>query len=113
MFMPLDDLQPKVRDAKHGIDRRSLVAVSLPARMHQQRLAEDPHGDERSELAHAVAFEGGRRPTEFSILKFEPELYPRLYHPRADSIEACLRFKSAELAATPRSARRGPGGLRV
>lgn len=53
-----------------------------------------------------------RPPTDVIIPNFEPELYPRLRHSRADSVGANLRFKNAELAAIPRYARRGPGGLR-
>ena len=53
-----------------------------------------------------------RPPADVIIPNFEPELYPRLRHSRADSVGANLRFKSAELAAIPRYARRGPGGLR-
>ena len=53
-----------------------------------------------------------RPPADVTIPNFEPELYPRLRHSRADSVGANLRFKSAELAATPRFARRAPGGLR-
>src|SRR5579862_367813 len=53
-----------------------------------------------------------RPPADVSIPNFEPELYPRLRHSRADSVGANLRFKSAELAAIPRFTRRGPGGLR-
>ena len=54
-----------------------------------------------------------RPPADVCIPNFEPELYPRLYPSRADSVGANLRFKSPDLAATTRFARRGPGGLRL
>jgi hypothetical protein len=52
-----------------------------------------------------------RRPPNVMIPNFEPELYPRLRHSRADSVGANLRFKSSELATT-RFARRAAGGMR-
>src|SRR5438128_1518065 len=54
-----------------------------------------------------------RRPPDVTIPNFEPELYPRLRHSRADSVGANLRFKSTDLAATTRFARRAPGGWRA
>lgn len=54
-----------------------------------------------------------RPPADVSVPKFEPELYQRLYPSRADSVGANLRFKSPDLEATTRFARRGPGGLRI
>jgi hypothetical protein len=52
-----------------------------------------------------------RAPADVTIPNFEPELYPRLRHSRADSVGANLRFKSSDLAARTRFARRAPGGL--
>jgi len=54
-----------------------------------------------------------RAPADVTIPYFEPELYPRLHHSRADSVGANLRFKSSDLAATTRFPRRVPGGLRT
>ena len=53
-----------------------------------------------------------RPPSDVRIPNFQPELYPRLRHSRAESAGANLRFKSLELAASNRFARRAPGGLR-
>ena len=41
-----------------------------------------------------------------------PELYPRLRHSRAESIGANLRFKTPDLAANDRAARRPQWGTR-
>jgi len=54
-----------------------------------------------------------RPPADVSIPNFEPEIYPRLRHSRADSIGANLRFKSSDLAAAARFPKRAPGGFRA
>jgi hypothetical protein len=54
-----------------------------------------------------------RPPADVSIPRFEPELYPRLQHSRAESVGANLRFKNSSLATTRRFPRRAPGGLRA
>jgi hypothetical protein len=51
-----------------------------------------------------------RPPADVSVPGFEPELYPRLRHSREQSAGANLRFKTPELAAATRFARRRPGG---
>jgi hypothetical protein len=51
-----------------------------------------------------------RPPADVSVPGFEPELYPRLRHSREQSAGANLRFKTPELAAAARFARRRPGG---
>ena len=38
-----------------------------------------------------------RPPADVTVLSFEPELYPRLRHSRAESVGANLRFKTQEL----------------
>jgi hypothetical protein len=53
-----------------------------------------------------------RPPADVRVPHFEPELYPRLKHSRANSVGANLRFKTSELAAK-RFARRTFGDLRV
>jgi len=50
-----------------------------------------------------------RPPTDVRVPHFTPELYPRLKHPRANSLGANLRFKSPELAAMPYGRRRSGG----
>jgi hypothetical protein len=52
-----------------------------------------------------------RPPADVSFPNFEPEIYPRLRHSRADSAGANLRFKSSDLAA--RLPKRAPGGSRA
>jgi hypothetical protein len=54
-----------------------------------------------------------RPPADVSIPNFEPEIYPRLRHSRADSVGANLRFKSSDLAAAARFPKRAPGGFRA
>jgi Type IV secretory system Conjugative DNA transfer len=54
-----------------------------------------------------------RPPADVSIPNFEPELYPRLHHSRAESVGANLRFKNPSLVTPTRLPRRAPGGLRV
>ena len=54
-----------------------------------------------------------RPPADVTIPNFEPEIYPRLRHSRADSVGANLRFKSSDLATAARFARRPPGGSRA
>jgi hypothetical protein len=54
-----------------------------------------------------------RPPADVSIPNFEPEIYPRLRHSRADSVGANLRFKSSDLAAAARLPKRAPGGSRA
>ena len=54
-----------------------------------------------------------RPPADVSIPNFEPELYPRLHHSRAESVGANLRFKNSSLPTTTRFPRRAPGGLRI
>ena len=54
-----------------------------------------------------------RPPADVTIPNFEPELYPRLHHSRADSVGANLRFKSSSPAATTRFTRRAAGGSRT
>jgi len=54
-----------------------------------------------------------RPPADVNIPNFEPELYPRLHHSRAESAGANLRFKNPSLATTARLPRRAPGGLRA
>jgi hypothetical protein len=53
-----------------------------------------------------------RPPADIRVPHFEPELYLRLKHSRANSVGANLRFKTPELAAK-RFARRTFGDLRV
>jgi hypothetical protein len=53
-----------------------------------------------------------RPPADVRVPHFEPELYPRLKHSRANSVGANLRFKTPELAAK-RFGRRMFGDLRV
>ena len=53
-----------------------------------------------------------RPPADVQVPGFEPELYPRLRHSRADSIGANLRFKNPDMAATNRVARRLQWGTR-
>ena len=53
-----------------------------------------------------------RPPADVQVPGFEPELYPRLRHSRAESIGANLRFKNPDLAASNRFARRLQGGTR-
>jgi len=53
-----------------------------------------------------------RPPADVQVPGFEPELYARLRHSRADSIGANLRFKNPDLAASSRFARRLQGGTR-
>jgi type IV secretory pathway TraG/TraD family ATPase VirD4 len=53
-----------------------------------------------------------RPPSDVMVPHFEPELYPRLKHSRANSVGANLRFKTPELTAK-RLGRRAFGGLRV
>jgi hypothetical protein len=53
-----------------------------------------------------------RPPADVRVPHFEPELYLRLKHSRANSVGANLRFKTSELAAK-RFARRTFGDLRV
>jgi hypothetical protein len=48
-----------------------------------------------------------RPPLDVTFPNFEPKLYPRLLESVEDSTGANLRFKTPELAATPRFARRG------
>jgi len=54
-----------------------------------------------------------RPPADVKLPSFEPELYPRLRHSRADSIGANLRFKNPDLAGNSRFARRPAGGWRI
>jgi hypothetical protein len=54
-----------------------------------------------------------RPPADVQVPGFEPELYPRLKHSRAESIGANLRFKSPDLAANNRFARRPQWGTRL
>ena len=51
-----------------------------------------------------------RPPEQVSIPGFQPVLYPRLVHPRAESSGAHLRFKDAELARKYRVPNRYAGG---
>ena len=53
-----------------------------------------------------------RPPADVQVPGFEPELYARLRHSRADSIGANLRFKNPDLAASSRFARRLQWGTR-
>jgi len=53
-----------------------------------------------------------RPPPDVQVPHFEPALYPRLKHSRANSVGANLRFKTPEMAAK-RFARRAFGGLRA
>ncbi len=53
-----------------------------------------------------------RPPADVQVPHFEPDLYPRLKHSRANSVGANLRFKTPELAAK-RFARRTFGDLRI
>lgn len=53
-----------------------------------------------------------RPPSDVQVPGFEPELYPRLRHSRAESIGANLRFKNPDLAASSRFARRLQWGTR-
>ena len=53
-----------------------------------------------------------RPPADVQVPGFEPELYARLRHSRADSIGANLRFKNPDMAATNRVARRLQWGTR-
>jgi len=54
-----------------------------------------------------------RPPADVSLPNFEPELYPRLHHSRAESVGANLRFKNSSLPTTTRFPRRTAGGLRI
>ena len=48
-----------------------------------------------------------RPPQDVTFPNFEPKLYPRLRNPWSTPTGANLRFKTPELAATTRFARRG------
>jgi hypothetical protein len=48
-----------------------------------------------------------RPPQDVTFPNFEPKLYPRLLESVEESAGANLRFKTPELAATTRFARRG------
>ncbi|MGB7556383.1 MAG: hypothetical protein WBM04_18595, partial [Candidatus Korobacteraceae bacterium] len=48
-----------------------------------------------------------RPPQDVTVPNFEPKLYPRLLESVVQSAGANLRFKTPELAATRRFARRG------
>jgi hypothetical protein len=53
-----------------------------------------------------------RPPADVQVPGFEPELFPRLKHSRAESIGANLRFKSPDLAANNRFSRNLQWGTR-
>jgi hypothetical protein len=53
-----------------------------------------------------------RPPDEVAIPGFQPVIYPRLLHSRAESSGANLRFKDPELARKYRVPNRSMGGYR-
>jgi hypothetical protein len=61
----------------------------------------------RPALRGKVQNQPGRLPQDVTFPNFEPKLYPRLLESVEQSAGANLRFKTPELAATTRFARRG------
>ena len=97
---------------------RAVESEDRETRAHDEHIKNLPKGqmeilmtDDTKGTLHTLLHV--RPPADAQVPGFEPELYPRLRHSRAESIGANLRFKDPDLAASSRFARRLQGGTRL
>jgi hypothetical protein len=82
---------------------KDLDVKTLPKGQMQILMTDDARGVLHSRL-HV------RAPEDIRVPCFEPELFPRLRHPRSDTKGANLRFKSPDIVSKLRRPRRSPNG---
>jgi hypothetical protein len=84
-----------------GSERHFACVRSFPGRRNGVAFGNLLAGSSQHQLLHV------RPPQDVTFPNFEPKLYPRLLESVEESSGANLRFKTPELAATTRFARRG------